>query len=151
MKKILVLLLSFIFIFGLVACTEAVDPTTEYPAMNKLSISSSYKGNREGNFFTFKFNWKEEDSFRAKYSHDYDLYWSMDEMGPYELCEPKEGYTTTCELYTLVPGETSEFTINVDDKYENLPQGFYKFVFKFYVSENDSEPILHEAYIDFNI
>lgn len=151
MKKILILLLSFILIFGLVSCTEAPDPGSEYPSMNKLSISSSYKGNKDGNFFTFTFNWKEAETFTAKFSHDYDLYWAMDDMGLYEYCEPIEGYTKTAELYTLVPGEKHEFTINVDDKYDGLPSGHYKFVFTFNVSDNGGEPEIHTASVEFDL
>lgn len=150
MKKIFVLLLSFVIIFSLVACTEASDPTSEFPSMNKFSVSYSYSGNKDGDFFTFKFNWKEAETFSALYSHEYDLYWAMDSAGPFELCEPIEGYTHTCELYTLIPGEKAEFTINIGDKYENLPRGYYRFVFTFDVSENGGPVEKRIASIDFD-
>ena len=75
----------------------------------------------------------------------------MDEMGPFELCEPIDGYTESTELYTLVPGEKQEFSVNIDDKYDGLPAGYYRFVFKFNVSIDGGAEEVYSASVDFDM
>lgn len=151
MKKLIVLLLSLLMIFSIVSCTEAPEPGSEYPSMEKLNISTQYKGNNNSNFFSFSFKWKIEGNYEATFTDEYDLYYSMDEFGPYELCEPKEGFDQTPKEFTLIPNEPTELIFNIDDKYEGLPMGYYKFVFKFNVSEDGNTPEIYQATVDYDM
>lgn len=151
MKKIIVLLLSLLMFFSLISCTVAKDPTSEYPSMKKFSIESRYSGDNNSNFFHFIFDWKIDGNFEATYTDEYDLYYSMDEVGPYELCEPMSDFNQVPTEFTLTPGGFAELVINVDDKYEGLPAGYYRFVFKFNVSKDGGEPEIYQASVDFDM
>lgn len=151
MKKIITLLLVFILTLGLFACTNKDDPTSQYPSMSKLNIYSQYRPENGNNFFSFNFKWEIEGDYKATFTDEYDLYYSMDEKGPYELCEPKSDFNQTPIEYTLSPTTRHDLLINVTDKYNNLPAGYYRFVFKFNVSKDGDNPEIYQASVDFDL
>lgn len=99
--------------------------------IDKMNSSTSYSYSKGVDEFVVTMNWKTEDQNidYAQFTDEYYLEWSFEDGQPSELCEPlKDMSALKDKTYTIKPGEKIEIKFDIDTYFDELGQGYYRFV-----------------------
>ena len=149
MKVFKSVILLLVLLLSLTACGSGEPSIYNAPKgapyeglyeIDRMNSSCSYSGSPGKNVFKVKMEWatKDDNIDHAEFSDEYYIEWTNDDMFPYDLYVPSDDMSALrSKTYTIKPGEDVEIIFDYDTYFEDIPQGFFKFIKVFDVYYKD--------------